>query len=56
MTNIIYEVYNFVTEINKSLKTAIKTIPYIVNHLKNALFNHKSGHYLQPLCNIIVYW
>ncbi len=43
MTNIIYEVYNFVTEFNKSLKTSVKTTPYIVNHLKNMLFNHKAS-------------
>jgi hypothetical protein len=56
MTNIIYEVYNFVTEFNKSLKTPVKTIPYIVNHLKNTLFNCKSSVYLNHHRSIIVYW
>jgi hypothetical protein len=56
MTNIIYEVYNFVTEFNKSLKTATKTTPYIVNHLKIMLFSCNGSLYLNPLCSIIVYW
>jgi hypothetical protein len=56
MTNIIYEVYNFVTEFNKSLKITSKTIPYIVNHLKKTLFTHKSSVYLNQHCCKIVYW
>ncbi len=56
MTNIIYEVYNFVTEINKSLKTPIKTTSYIVNHLKTTLFNNKESLYLNRGTFIIVYW
>jgi hypothetical protein len=37
MTNIIYDVYNSVTEFNKLLKTFTKRATYIVNHLKNTL-------------------